>query len=57
MGYWRYEITLKELVPTRQLLTRAGALKYLGRPGLAVFLPYVVGTSVGVWAFGDVEER
>ena len=56
MGALHGKIGLSHFMPTKELLTQPGLVKFLKGPGLYVAVPYIIGKSVGGSIFGDPEE-
>lgn len=54
IGAQRGTISACEVVPSSQILSRSGTLRYISRAGLWVIAPAIVGYSIGGVLFGDV---
>jgi hypothetical protein len=56
VGYYLGGISKQELIPTKEFLTKAGALKYASRAGLWVLLPMYLGRKYGMSINGNPSE-
>lgn len=55
-GYYLSGLTPCEVLPSREVLSRAGLSSYLRRAGLWVLVPAVLGYYQGIAIFGDSQE-